>query len=77
MIKVSIFSYAIFGDFNELLVNSAFLAGYINVASKKSVLNDPNFFSLKIHNSIQVHMVHEHFLSINLVLTALKLFNNY
>ena len=42
---------------------------------KKSVLTDPNFYSPKNHNSIQVHMVHEHFISINLVLTAVKLFN--
>jgi len=40
---------------------------------KKSVLTDPNFFSPKNHNPRQVHMVHELFLSINLVLTALKL----
>jgi len=32
------------------------------------------FFSPKTHNSIQVHMVHELFHSINLVLTAVKLF---
>ena len=74
MIKVSIFSYAIFGDFNELLVNSVFLAPYIDASCKKSVLTDPNFCSPKNHNSIQVHMVHELFLSINLVLTAVKLF---
>ena len=74
MIKVSIFSFTIFGNFNELLVNSVLLAAYIDAASEKSVLTDPNFFSTKNHNSIQVHMVHELFLSINLVLTALKLF---
>ena len=61
MIKVSIFSFTIFGDFNELLVNSVLLASYIDVASKKSVLTDPNFCSPKYHNSIQVHMVHELF----------------
>jgi len=44
-------------------------------ASKKSVLTDPNFFLPKNHNSIQVHMVDEIFLSINLVLTAVKLLN--
>ena len=38
MIKVSIFSFAIFGDFNELSVNSVLLAAYIDAASKKSVL---------------------------------------
>ena len=73
MIKVSIFSFMIFGDFNELLVNSVLLAAYLDTASKKSVLTDPNFFLPKNHNSIQVHMVHELFLSINLVLTAVKL----
>ena len=30
MIKVSIFSFTIFGDFNELLVNSVLLAAYRN-----------------------------------------------
>ena len=45
------------------------------VASKKSVLTDPNFFSPKNHNSIQEHMVDELFLSINIVLTVVKLFN--
>ena len=74
MIKVPIFSFLIFGDFNELLPNSVLLAAYIDAASKKSVLRWPsNFF--KNHNSIQVHMVDELFLSINLVLTAVKLFN--
>ena len=38
MIKVSIFSSLIFGDFNELLANSVLLAPYIDLASKKSVL---------------------------------------
>ena len=33
MIKVSIFSFKIFGDFNELLVNSVLLAAYIDAAS--------------------------------------------
>jgi len=74
MIKVSIFSFSIFGEFSELLVNSVLLSAFQYVASKKSVLTDPNFFSPKNHNSIQVHMVHEHFLSINLVFTAVKLF---
>ena len=74
MIKVSIFSFSIFGEFSELLVNSVLLSAFQYVASKKSVLTDPNFFSPKNHNSIQVHMVDELFLSINLVLTALKLF---
>ena len=40
---------------------------------KKVFLLTPIFFP-KNHNSIQVHMVDELFLSINLVLTALKLF---
>ena len=70
MIKVSIFSFSIFGEFSELLVNSVLLSAFQYVASKKSVLN---FFSPKNHNSIQVHMVDELFLSINLVLTALTL----
>jgi len=48
MINVSIFSFTIFGDFNELLVNSVLLAAYIDVASKKRVLTDSNFFLLKI-----------------------------
>ena len=74
MIKVSIFSFSIFGEFSELLVNSVLLSAFQYAASKKSVLTDPNFFSPKNHNSIQVHMVDELFLSINLVLTALKLF---
>ena len=75
MIKVSIFSFSIFGEFSELLVNSVLLSAFQYVASKKSVLTDPNFFfSPKNHNSIQVHMVHELFLSIHLVLTAVKLF---
>ena len=56
---------------NSVLL-SAFQA-FQYAASKKSVLTDPNLFSPKNHNSIQVHMVHEHFLSINLVLTAVKL----
>ena len=38
MIKVSIFSFPIFGDFNELLANSVLLAAYIDAASKMSVL---------------------------------------
>ena len=75
MIKVSIFSFTIFGEFSELLVISVLLSAFQYAASKKSVLTDPNFFSPKNHNSIQVHMVDELFLSINLVLTAVKLFN--
>ena len=38
MIKVSIFSFPIFGDFNELLANSVLLAAYMDAAIKKSVL---------------------------------------
>ena len=36
MIKVSIFSFPIFGKFNELLANSVLFAAYIDAASKKS-----------------------------------------
>ena len=75
VIKVSIFSFSIFGEFSELLVNSVLLSAFQYATSKKSVLTDPNFFSPENHNFIQVRMVHEHFLSINLVLTAVKLFN--
>ena len=42
---------------------------------KEVFLLTPMFFSPKNHNSIQVHMVQELFLSINLVLTAVKLLN--
>ena len=73
MIKVSIFSFSILGEFSELLVNSVLLSAFQYAASKKVFLLTPVFFSPKNHTSIQVHMVHEHFLSINLVLTALKL----
>jgi len=38
MIKVSIFIFRIFGDFNELLANFVLLTGYIEAASKKSVI---------------------------------------
>ena len=38
MIKMSIFSFPIFGDFNELLANFVLIPEYIDVASKKSVL---------------------------------------
>ena len=38
MIKVSIFSFLIFSDFNELLTNSVLLAAYIDATSKKRVL---------------------------------------
>ena len=76
MIKVSIFSFLIFGEFSELLVNSVLLSAFQFAASKKSVLTDgPIFFSPKNHNSIQENMVNELFLSINLVLTVEKLFN--
>ena len=47
MIKVSIFSFSIFGDFSELLVNSVLLSAFQYVASKQSVLTDPNFFFSK------------------------------
>jgi len=55
-------------------VNSVLLSAFQYAASKKSVLTDPNFSPPKNHNYIQVYMV-ELFLSINLVLTAVKLFN--
>ena len=48
MIKVSIFSFPIFGDFNELFANSVLLAVYIDVASKKVFLDDPPIFILLI-----------------------------
>ena len=70
---MSIFSFSIFGKFSELLVNSVLLSPFQYAASKISVLTYPNFFSPKNHNSIQVHMVHALFFSINLVLTAVKL----
>ena len=41
---------------------------------KKVFLMTPIFFP-KNQSSIQVHIVHEHFLSINLGLTAVKLIN--
>ena len=53
MIKVSIFSFLFFGDFNELLAYSVLLAVYIDATSKKSVLRGPPPFFLN-HNSIQV-----------------------
>ena len=74
MIKVSIFSFSMFGEFSELLVNSVLLSAFQYAASKKVFLLTPIFFP-KNHNSIQVHMFDELFLSINLVLTAVKLFN--
>ena len=33
MIKVSIYSFPVFGDFDELLANSVLLAAYINTVS--------------------------------------------
>ena len=45
--KVSIFSFLIFGDFNELLANSVLLAAYIDAASKKVFLDDPPIFFCK------------------------------
>ena len=35
MIKLSILSFPIFGDFNELLANPVLLVTYIDAASKK------------------------------------------
>ncbi len=55
MIKVSIFSFLIFGDFNELLANSVLLAAYIDAASKRVFLDDPPYFFVN-HNSIQVQL---------------------
>ena len=72
---MSIFSFSIFGEFSELLVNSVLLSAFQYAASKNSVLTDLNFFFLKFIILFKVHMVHELFLSINLVLTAVKLFN--
>ena len=56
MIKVSIFSFPNFGDFNELLANSVLLAAYIDAASKKVFLDDPPNFLLVNHTSIQVQL---------------------
>jgi len=36
MIRVTKFSFPIFGSFNELLANSILLAAYIDAASKKN-----------------------------------------
>ena len=55
MIKVSIFSFLIFGDFNELLTNSILLAAYIHTACKKVFLDDPPIFFVN-HNSLQVQL---------------------
>ena len=55
MIKVSIFSFPIFGDFNELLANSVLLAMYIDVASKKVFFDDPPI--LRIHSQILIHFL--------------------
>ena len=52
MIKVSMFSFPIFGDFNELLVNSVLLA---TRQVKKVFLDDPPIFFVN-HNSIQVQL---------------------
>ena len=56
MIKVSIFSFPIFGDFNGLLANSALLAAYIDAASKKKCGKmTPQFFFVN-YISIQVQL---------------------
>ena len=38
MIKVSIYSFPSFGDFNESLANSVLIAVHMDAASKKSAL---------------------------------------
>ena len=60
--------------FADILVNSVLLSASKTPKVKIGSLVDPNFFSLENHNSIQVQMIHAIFISINLVLTALKLF---
>ena len=57
MIKESIFSFKIFGDFNELFVNSVLLAAYIHAASKKSVFTDTNFLCPKNHNCVKMFKI--------------------
>ena len=56
MIKASIFSFPISGDFNEFLANSVLLAAYIDAARKKVFLDDPPNFLLVNHTSIQVQL---------------------
>jgi len=73
MIKVSIFSFPNFGEFNELLANSVLLSEFLTRKVKIGSLVNPNFFSLN-HNSVEVQMIHILFILIYLVLTALKLF---
>jgi len=48
MIKVSIFSFSIFGEFSELLVNSVLLSAFQYGQVKKVFLLTPIFFLLKI-----------------------------
>ena len=73
MIKVSIFSFPIFGEFNELSANSVLLSAFLMRKGKLGSLVNPNFVFLN-HNSVEVQMIHIHFILIHLVLTALKLF---
>ena len=72
MIKVSKFSFPIFGNFNELLANSVLLYALLMYKVKIGSLVDPNFVFLN-HNSVEVQMIHLIFI-LNLLLTALKLF---
>jgi len=60
MFKVSIFSFLIFGDFNELLANSVLLAMCIEAARKKVFLNDPLIFFVN-HISMQVKLALDFF----------------
>ena len=54
-------------------MNSVLLSASKTREVKIGSLDDPNFF-LKNHNAIQVQMIHELFISISLVSTAVKLF---
>ena len=57
MIKVSIFSFPIFGEFNELLANSVLLSAFLTRKVKIGSLVNPNFFFLN-HNSVEVQKIH-------------------
>jgi len=73
MIKVSIFSFPIFGEFNELLAISVLLSAFLTRKVKIVSYVIPNFFFLN-HNSVEVQMIHILFILMHLVLNALKLF---
>ena len=73
MNKVAIFSFPIFGEFNELLANSILLSAFLTRKVKIGSLVNPNFFFLN-HNSVELQMIHILFILIYLVLTALKLY---